>query len=159
MKNKGSRRELMFRKNKSNVAGYRKKVHVEHIPSFPDHAYDLEESERLKRSQAVRALVEKEAVKNYPAPAIVNAVKEYATKKLDFSISVKELKWREVANIKYKVRGPQNTHFVGASNLTQDIRDAVSFLEKEGYLFESFRIQHQSTCGFVFIHPKQLEKL
>ena len=65
----------------------------------------------------VQALVKKEAVKNYPAPAIVNAVKKYATEKLDLSMSVKELKWREVANIKYKVRGPQNTHFVGASNL------------------------------------------
>ncbi|RIB05455.1 hypothetical protein C2G38_2219602, partial [Gigaspora rosea] len=52
-----------------------KKVHVERIPSSLDHTHDLEESERLKRSQAVRALVEKEAVKNYPAPAIVNAVK------------------------------------------------------------------------------------
>ncbi|CAG8833017.1 23995_t:CDS:2, partial [Cetraspora pellucida] len=90
------------------------KVCVERFPGSSDHAHDLNESDKLKRSQAVRVLVEKEAMKNYPTPAI-------------------ELKWREVANIKYKVRGPQNTYLIGASKLAPDIQDAISFLKKEGY--------------------------
>ncbi|CAG8571756.1 15275_t:CDS:2, partial [Cetraspora pellucida] len=40
-----------------------------------------------------------------------------------------------------------------------DIQDAISFLKKEGYQVESYKTSHQSTSGFVFAHPKQLEKL
>ncbi|RIB23907.1 hypothetical protein C2G38_2169988 [Gigaspora rosea] len=46
------------------------RVHVEWFQDSPDHAHELDESDKLKCSQAVRVLVEKEAVKNYPAPAI-----------------------------------------------------------------------------------------
>jgi len=151
--------DLCFAKIKVSWFFTTQKVLVERFQNSLDHAHELEDSEKLKRSQAVRVLVEKEAVKNYPAPAIVSAVKEYANEKLDLSMSVKELKWREVANIKYKVRGPQNTYLTGAPKLAQDIRDTTSFLEKEGYQVELFRIHHQSTRGFVFAHPKQLEKL
>ncbi|CAG8787164.1 415_t:CDS:1, partial [Cetraspora pellucida] len=135
------------------------KVCVEQFPGSSDYAHDLNESDKLKRSQAVRVLVEKEAMKNYPTSAIVNAVKEYASEKLDLGTSVKELKWREVANIKYKVCGPQNTYLIGASKLAPDIQDAISFLIKESYQVESYKTSHQSTSGFVFAHPKQLEKL
>ncbi|CAG8812917.1 7255_t:CDS:2, partial [Gigaspora margarita] len=102
---------------------------------------EAEDSEKLKHFQAVWVLVKKEAVKNYLAPVIVSVVKE------------------EVANIKYKVCGPQNTYLTSAPKLAQDIRDATSFLEKEGYQGKLFRIHHQSTCGFVFAHSKQLENL
>ena len=68
------------------------KVHVEWFPGSSDHAHNLNESDKLKCSQAVRVLVEKEAMKNYPTPAIVNAVKEYASEKLDLGTSVKKLK-------------------------------------------------------------------
>ncbi|CAG8584332.1 38323_t:CDS:2 [Gigaspora margarita] len=57
-----------------------------------DHTHTLGESEVLKRSNAVRKLVEEEAVKNYPPPTIISAIKDYATKKLDLGTSVKELK-------------------------------------------------------------------
>ncbi|RHZ75009.1 hypothetical protein Glove_218g18 [Diversispora epigaea] len=125
----------------------------------PDHTHNIEESDKLKRSQAVRVLIKKEAVKNYPVPAIVNAVKEFGTKKLNLGMSVKELKWREVVNIKYKIHESQNTYLVGASKLTIDIQDTIFFLKKEGYQVELYETHHQSTRGFVFAQSKQLEKL
>jgi len=48
--------------------------------------------------------VKKEAVKNYPSSAITSAIKEYATK-LGLDASVQELGRKEMANIKYKIRG------------------------------------------------------
>jgi hypothetical protein len=52
---------------------------------------------------------------------------------MDLGMSIKELKWREVANIKYKIRGSQNTYLNGSSKLSLDIQDAISFLKKEEY--------------------------
>ncbi|CAG8842173.1 24732_t:CDS:2, partial [Racocetra persica] len=51
--------------------------------------------ERLKHSEAVQKLVEEEATKNYPPPAITSTVKDYATRILDLGSSVKELKRAE----------------------------------------------------------------
>ena len=65
--------------------------------------HTLEESERFKHSQVVRNLVEQKAIKNYLPSAIVFAVKEFATEKLDFDSNVKKLKYKEVTNIKNKV--------------------------------------------------------
>ncbi len=48
--------------------------------------------------------MKKEAVKNYPSSAITSAIKEYATK-LGLDASVQELGRKEMANIKYKIRG------------------------------------------------------
>ena len=53
-------------------------IKIERYSNSPDHTHDLRENDRVKRSQAVRTLVEKEAVKNYTPPAITAAVKEYA---------------------------------------------------------------------------------
>ncbi|CAG8812128.1 14545_t:CDS:2, partial [Cetraspora pellucida] len=101
--------------------------------------------EWFQAPQAIRTLVEKEAVKNYSVPAIVNAVKEYASENLNLGMSVKELRWREVANIKYKVRGPQNMYFTGTSELAPDIQDSISLLQKEGYQVESYKTHYQSS--------------
>ena len=100
-----------------------------------------------------------EAIKNYRPPEIVSAVKEYATEKLDLGESVKELRWKEVTNIKYKVRGALDTHLVGNSDLRLDIQDSIFFLKNQEYLVEYYEISHLSTYGFVFIHPKQLKNL
>jgi len=56
----------------------------------------------IKHSQAIQALMKKEAVKNYPPPVITSAIKEYVTTELGLSASISELKWKEVINIKYK---------------------------------------------------------
>ncbi|RHZ78348.1 hypothetical protein Glove_165g82 [Diversispora epigaea] len=148
---------LCFAKIKILRFDAEQKVRIERFQDSPDHAHSIEESDKLKRPQAVRVLVEKEAVKNYPVPAIVDAVKEYATENMDLGTSIKELKWREVANIKYKIRGSQNTYLNGSSKLSSDIQDAISFLKKEGYQVELYTTQ--STRGFVFARLKQLEKL
>ncbi|RHZ51234.1 hypothetical protein Glove_481g50 [Diversispora epigaea] len=136
---------LCFAKIKISRFVAEQKVCIERFQDSPDHTHNIEESDKLKRSQAVRVLVEKEAVKNYPVPAIVNAVKEFGTEKLNLGMSVKELKWREVANIKYKIHGSQNTYLVGASKLTTDIQDTILFLKKEGYQVELYETHHQST--------------
>src|SRR5688572_26641333 len=51
-------------------------VKIERYKDSPNHTHSLIESDRIKRSQAVRSLVEKEAKKNYSPPAITSAVKE-----------------------------------------------------------------------------------
>lgn len=134
-------------------------VRIERYKNSPNHAHSLLECDRVKRSQAIRTLVEKEAVKNYAPPAITSAIKEYATKELGLGASVKELKRKEVANIKSKVCRPMETHLIGDSNLTSDISQCISYLKEKGYQVESYSITHQSTKGIVFAHPEQLKKL
>ncbi|CAG8709186.1 12873_t:CDS:2, partial [Cetraspora pellucida] len=110
-------------------------VQVERYLNSPDHAHTLEDSEKLKRSKAVRVLVEREAVKNYPSPAITSAIKEYATVNLGLSESIKELRCKEVANIKYKVRGSQNAPLIGNMQLALDIREnQLEKLQRFGWL-------------------------
>src|SRR5436305_11131190 len=81
-------------------------VKIERYKVSPNYMHSLLEIDRIKYSQAIQNLVENEAVKNYSPPAITSAVKEYATIKLGLGASVNELKQKEVANIKYKIRGP-----------------------------------------------------
>ncbi|CAB4404593.1 unnamed protein product [Rhizophagus irregularis] len=113
----------------------------------------------IKRPQVIQTLVEKEAIKNYTSPAIASAVREYATKKLSLGTSVSELKRQEVANIKYKIRGPMEKIFIGDSNLMLDISQCMSYLiiEKE-YKVERYST-HQSFKGIVFAHSEQIKKL
>ncbi|PKK59594.1 hypothetical protein RhiirC2_794627 [Rhizophagus irregularis] len=99
----------------------------------------------LKRPKAIRSLVEIEAAKNYSASTITSAVKKYATLELGLGEPVRELKRKEVANIKYKVRGLAETYLIGNLNLKLDISDSISYLTEQG--------------GIVFAHPKQLKKL
>ncbi|CAB4421298.1 unnamed protein product [Rhizophagus irregularis] len=149
--------------HKNNVNVYRyafeQKVLIERFKDSPDHSHTLEESEKLKRSQTVQNLVMQEAIKNYRPPEIVNAVKEYATEKLDLGESVKELRQKKVTNIKYKVRGALDAHLVGNSDLKLDIQDSIFFLKNQEYLVEYYEISYLSTYGFVFMHPKQLKNL
>ncbi|GBB95980.1 hypothetical protein RclHR1_02660001, partial [Rhizophagus clarus] len=111
---------LCFAKIKIYRYAFEQKVLIERFKDSPDHSHTLEESEKLKRSQTVQNLVMQEAIKNYRPPEIVNAVKEYATEKLDLGESVKELRQKEVTNIKYKVRGALNAHLVGNSDLNKE---------------------------------------
>ncbi|RHZ68376.1 hypothetical protein Glove_295g15 [Diversispora epigaea] len=53
-----------------------------------------------------------QAIKNYRPPAILNAVKEYASEKMDLGTNIKELRLKEVTNIKYKVRGAFDAHLI-----------------------------------------------
>ena len=130
-------------------------VTVECYKDSSDHAHSLIESDRIKRSQAIWSLVEKEAVKNYSPPAIISAVKEYATD-IGLSASACKLKCKEVANIQYKVRGPLKAHLICDFNLKSDISKFMFFLMEKGYRVESYCIFHQSTKsrGIVFAHLK-----
>ena len=96
-------------------------VKIERYKDSSNYTHSLLEINKIKRSQAIRSLVEKEAVKNYSPPAITSAVREYATIELGLGASVNELKRKEVANIKYKIRGPMESNLIGDSNLTSDI--------------------------------------
>ncbi|POG67678.1 hypothetical protein GLOIN_2v1481403 [Rhizophagus irregularis DAOM 181602=DAOM 197198] len=134
-------------------------VQVERYKNSPNHTHSLSEVDRLKWPKVIRSLVEIEAAKNYPPPAITSAVKEYVTLELDLGEYARELKRKEVMNIKYKIRGPTETRFIGNSNLKSDILESVSFLTEQGYLVENFSVYQRSTKGTVFAHPEQLKKL
>ena len=101
-------------------------------------------------------MIEQEAKKNYPSPAIVNAVKEYGTDSLSLGSTVQELilKRKEVANIKHKIRGA-----TGSDNIGTDIFEAKSHLENQGYQVNHFHVSSHSTQGLVFVHSAQLTKL
>ncbi|RHZ85584.1 hypothetical protein Glove_64g118 [Diversispora epigaea] len=135
------------------------KVHVEHFQNSPNHTYSLEESDKIKRPQIIRNLVEQEALKNYRPPAILNAVKEYAAERMDLDACVKELRRKEVTNIKYKVRGALDAHLIGNPNRELDIQESIFFLKNQKYLVERYMISHKSTHGFVFMHPNQIKNL
>ena len=134
-------------------------VRIERYKDSPDHTHTLLEVDRIKRPKAIRRLVEIEAVKNYSPPAITSAVKEYATLKLGLGECARELNRKEVTNIKYKIRGPMESHLVGNSVLKSDISDSVSYLTEHGYFVESYHVPQRSTKGIVFAHPYQLNKL
>ncbi|CAG8838717.1 20464_t:CDS:2, partial [Gigaspora margarita] len=103
-------------------------------PDLPTCALQKSKSEVLKHSNAVQKLVEEEAVKNYSPPIIVSAIKDYATKKLDLGASIKELKRKEVSNIKQKVSEAQkNNRFGGNMNIDSDIAECIHFLKNEGW--------------------------
>ncbi|RHZ86162.1 hypothetical protein Glove_54g84 [Diversispora epigaea] len=121
--------------------------------------YTLIESDQLKHSEAVRTLVIQETIKNYPPAAIVKAIKEYANNELQLSKSIKDLKRREVANIKYKLKGPMETHLVGNVELESDILETILYLKNQDYYCECYYVLQKSTNGIVFIHPEQLKKL
>ncbi|CAB4481769.1 unnamed protein product [Rhizophagus irregularis] len=82
----------------------------------------------LKQPKAIRSLVEIEAAKNYSAPTITSAIKEYTTLELGLGESACKLKRKEVANIKYKVREPAETYLIENPNLKLDILDSISYL-------------------------------
>jgi hypothetical protein len=134
-------------------------VRIERPEGGPDHTHSLRESDQLKRPQAIRMLVEAEAVKNYSPPAIASSVREYAEEELGLGGPVHALRTKEVSNIQLKIRGPLQAHLVGDVNLATDIQDCISFLQKEGYRVEHFNHSQRSTEGIVFAHPAQLEKL
>ncbi|CAB4397821.1 unnamed protein product [Rhizophagus irregularis] len=135
------------------------KVQVERYNNSSNHTYSLLEIDRIKRPKVIRDLVEVEAAKNYSPPAITSAVKEYTTLELNLGECARELKRKEVTNIKYKVRGPMETHLIGNLNLKLDISESISYLKEQGYFVKNYRILQRSTKGFVFVHPEQLKKL
>ncbi|PKY48699.1 hypothetical protein RhiirA4_464361 [Rhizophagus irregularis] len=134
-------------------------VQVKRYKNSPNYTYSLLEVDRIKRPKAIRSLVEIEAAKNYSPPAITSAVKEYATLELGLGECARELKRKEVANIKYKIREPTETHLIGNKDLRLDISESISYLTEQGYLIESYCVSKRSTKGIVFAHPDQLKKL
>jgi MULE transposase domain len=134
-------------------------VQVERYKNSPNHTHSLPEIDRIKWPEVIRNLVEIEAAKNYSPPAITSAIKEYATLELGLGECARELKRKEVINIKYKVRGPTETCLIGNSNLKLDISESVSYLKEQGYLVETYHVSQRSTKGIVFAHPEQLKKL
>ena len=77
----------------------------------------------------------------------MSAVKEYAISELGLGECAHELKHKEVANIKYKICGPAETHLI------------VSYLTEQGYIIETYHVSQRSTKGIVFVHSEQLKKL
>ena len=144
---------MCYTKIKVQCYAFEKKVRIEWFKDLPDYSHSLKESEKLKRSNAIRDLIIQKASKNYRPPEILNAVKEYATDNLNLGESVKELRQMEVMNIKYKVCRSLDAHFIGNPKWGSDIQNAISFLKEQEYLVEFYEVSHLSTYGFIFIHP------
>ena len=123
-------------------------VRVERYKDSPNHSHSLKESDMLKRPQAIRALVEHEATKNYSPPAIVRYVKEHAADHLGLGESVTTLKRKEVYNVQHKFRAT-NAHLVGSGVLGSDIQDTIQFLKDKEYQVEHFHVSQRSTEGIV----------
>ncbi|CAG8715048.1 14823_t:CDS:2, partial [Acaulospora morrowiae] len=64
--------------------------------------------------------------------AITSAVKEYTMLELSLGECTHELKCKEVANIKYKVRRLAETYFKRNPNLKLDILESGSYLTEQG---------------------------
>ncbi|GBB85487.1 hypothetical protein RclHR1_01200001 [Rhizophagus clarus] len=119
-----------------------------------DHLFDVDRAlkipmedfnDKIKQSKAIRSLVEIEAAKNYSPPAITSAIKEYVTLELGLGECACELRRKEVANIKYKVRRPTEAHLIGNVDLRLNISESISFLIEQGYHVESYRVPQRST--------------
>ncbi|GBB86118.1 hypothetical protein RclHR1_12580006 [Rhizophagus clarus] len=96
-----------------------------------DHLFDIDHVLEIPIEDFNdKSLVKIEAAKNYLPLAITSAIKEYATLELGLGEYARELRHKEVANIKYKE-----------------------------YRVKSYRVPQRSTKGIVFAHPEQLKKL
>jgi len=147
-----------FAKIKITYMTAAQKVRIERHADTPDHAHTLEDSDRLKRSQTIKTLIEQEASKPYTSPAIAITVKELA-KNLGISSSAKNVVTKDVANIKQKIRKPENTGLIGESDLESDIQAAEKFLMEKGYRVDRFSVSQRSSEGFGFADPWQMQKL
>src|SRR5438034_1023632 len=101
------------------------KVQVKRYNNSSNHTHFLLEIDRIKQPKVIRNLVEVKAAKNYLPLAITSAVKEYATLELNLGEYARELKRKEVTNIKYKVCGPMETHLVENLNLKINILESI----------------------------------
>jgi len=90
---------------------------------------------------------------------IISVIREFATEKLDFDFNVKELKYREITNIKNKVYKIQNIQFENKANLKLNIKEIIFFKKNKGYFIEFYQIFHQFIRRFIFMHSSQIEKL
>ncbi|RHZ49757.1 hypothetical protein Glove_514g4 [Diversispora epigaea] len=98
-----------------------KLVRIECYKNSPDHVHTLIET------------------------AIVKTVKEYTNNKLQLDESIKDLKCREVANIKYKLREPMETHLVDNVELESDILETILYLKNQDYYCEHYYILQKFT--------------
>ncbi|RHZ62891.1 hypothetical protein Glove_334g17 [Diversispora epigaea] len=126
---------LVLEKKEFQVTNDEKQKFVR-LTYSPNYTHSLEESDKIKRLQIIRNLVEQEALKNYRTPAILNAVKEYVAERMDMDACVKELRCKEIINIKYKVHGALDVHLIGNTNHKLNIQESLLFLENQKYLVE-----------------------
>ena len=66
---------MCYTKIKVQRYAFEKKVRIERFKDSPDHSHSLEESEKLKRSNAIRDLIIQEALKNYRPLEILSAIR------------------------------------------------------------------------------------
>src|SRR2546423_7476657 len=132
------------------------KVRIERMEGTPDHSHLLDISDMRKRSRFIKIAVANEAVKDYNPPMITNVVRKEIEQLYEDS-GVKYLKTQEVANTKFKLVGPMNTHLIGEANLRLDIKSANKFLVEKNYRVEKFTAQKSQ--GFCFANSEQLKNL
>lgn len=143
---------------------------IEWYKDTPDHTHSIEDNDRIKCPGIIKDMIKKEASKPYHPPAIVSTIKEL-TSKDGLGGLTSHMDHKEVANVQRKSQISQQTHLISASNLGEDIEDAIQFLQLKEYYCESFsalRMPSKSQEspdnntrmeGLFFAHPWQLQKL
>ncbi|PKY31702.1 hypothetical protein RhiirB3_393511 [Rhizophagus irregularis] len=127
-------------------------VQVERYKNSPNHTHSLSEVDRLKWPKVIRSLVEIEAAKNYPPPAITSAVKEYVTLELDLGEYAHELKRKENRGILLKI-SRSLVEIEAAKNYPPP---AITSAVKE---YATLELDLGKCTRTVFVHPEQLKKL
>ncbi|RHZ80532.1 hypothetical protein Glove_134g106 [Diversispora epigaea] len=112
--------DICYAKIKITYVTSKKLVQIERYNNTPNHTHILIE-------------IMQEVIKNYSPMAIVKAVKEHANNELDFGKSVKDLKRKEVTNIKYKLRNSLETYLVDSIELESNILETISYLKNLYY--------------------------
>ncbi len=73
-------------------------------------------------------MIEKEAVKNYTLSVITIAIKKYIIIELNLDLNIYDLRWKKIANIKYKIHRLMKIYLIGNYNLKKDIIETISYL-------------------------------
>lgn len=133
-------------------------MYIERYGSTSNHTHSLQESDSLKRPNAIKDMVAAEAAKPYPPPQIATVIKDLG-KESAVAGAVKYLTTKEVANMQMKIRGPQNKHLFAAGNLECDIQNSIKFLSEQGFECLRFPATKESYEGFSFARSSQLKKL
>ncbi|KAF9998378.1 hypothetical protein BGZ80_006797 [Entomortierella chlamydospora] len=130
---------------------------IERYDETPDHCHTLEDSDKVKRPQAVRQMMINEARKAYRPPAIVVAVKDLAAGQGLEEVNP-HISRKEVSNIQATVRSSELTRLIGNADLEHDIHDALQKLRDMNYQVIRFDTDGDYE-GFCFAGTWQLGKL
>ena len=103
----------------------------------------------MKRPDAIKQLVAAEAAKSYPPLQVAAVVKKFG-RESGFAGPAEHLTTKDVANVQWKLRGPQTKHLFADGSLESDIQKTITFLTEKGFNCSRFSANTNSYQGFSF---------